>query len=89
MNKVHRYSYFHECHSIHLVNTTLEHDQLFYLVYERMQVSEGNIAPHVWTFRSKITLENLTQKVQEKRIKDQHPILYEFLLAVGFRDRRI
>ena len=62
----------------------LEHDQLFYLVYERMQISEGNVVPHLWTFQSKITLETLTQKVQEKRIKDQHPILYEFLSAVGF-----
>ena len=60
----------------------LEHDQLFYLVYERMQVSEGSIIPHMWTFQSKITLESLTQKIQEKSIKDQHPILYEFLQAV-------
>ena len=60
----------------------LEHDQLFYLVYERMQVSKENIIPHMWTFQSKITLESLTQKVQEKSIKEQHPILHEFLQAV-------
>ena len=39
--------------------------------------------PHMWTFQSKITLENLTQKLQEKSLKDQHPILYEFLQAVS------
>ena len=60
----------------------LEHDQLFYLVYERVQVSKGNLIPHMWTFQSKVTLESLTQKIQEKSIKDQHPILHHFLQAV-------
>lgn len=60
-----------------------EHDQLFYLVYERVQVRQGSIVPHMWTFWSKVTLENLTQKAQEKSIKDLHPILYEFLQAVS------
>ena len=60
----------------------LEHDQLFYLVYERMQVSKGNLIPHMWTYQSKVTLESLTQKVQEESIKEQHPILHHFLQAV-------
>lgn len=60
-----------------------EHDQLFYLVYERIQVSRGSIFPHMWSFQSKITLEDLSQKVQEKSIQDGHPILHEFLQAVN------
>ena len=64
-------------------NIFLEHDQLFYLVYEQMEVSKGSFMPHMWTFQSKITLENLTQKLQEKSLKDQHPILYEFLQSVS------
>lgn len=66
-----------------------EHDQMFYLVYEQMQVSKGDLRPLMWTFHSRITLESFTQKVQEKSIKDQHPILFDFLQAVGYTIKQL
>ena len=62
----------------------LEHDQLFYLVYERMELmNESSIQPHLWTYRSRITLEHLAQTLQEKKMKKDYPILHEFLQAVS------
>ena len=63
---------------------SLEHDQLFFLVYERMELmNQSSMQPHLWTYRSRITLEHLAQTLQEKRMKERHPILYEFLQAVS------
>lgn len=59
-----------------------EHDQLFYLVYERVKVQEGNMDPHLWTYRQRISLEHLGQTLQERELKDRYPILHEFLLMV-------
>ena len=62
----------------------LEHDQLFFLVYEQMElVNKSSIQPHLWTYRSRISLEHLAQTLQEKKMKEKHPILYEFLQAVS------
>ena len=67
-----------------LVSFPSEHDRLFFLVYERVeQINQASIQPHLWTYRSRITLEHLAQTLQEKRMKERHPILYEFLQAVS------
>ena len=59
-----------------------EHDQLFYLVYERVQVVEGSLDPHLWAYRSRITLEHLRQNLQQQNMKKKCPILHAFLQEV-------
>ena len=54
-----------------------EHDPLFYLVYERTPVIKGSLEPHMWGYRPRITLENLTRYMQQQKTK--LPILEEFL----------
>ena len=67
-----------------LVYFCSEHDRLFFLVYERVElVNQSSIQPHLWTYRSRITLEHLAQTLQERKMKERHPILYEFLQAVS------
>ena len=67
-----------------LVSFPSEHDRLFFLVYEHVEVmNQSSIQPHLWTYRSRITLEHLAQTLQEKRMKERHPILYEFLQVVS------
>ena len=71
---------------VHLEGTIhphVDHDKLFYLVYEKMKCAEGSLEPHLWTYRSRITLEHLQQTLQEKRMKEKYPILHEFLQAVS------
>ena len=59
----------------------LDHDPLFYLVYERMgEVVEGSLEPHLWGYRPRITLEHLTRYMQQQ--KKKFPILKEFLKRV-------
>ena len=58
---------------------------MFFLVYERTELmNELSIQPHLWTYHSRITLEHLAQTLQEKKMKEKHPILYEFLQAVSY-----
>ncbi len=59
-----------------------EHDQLFYLVYERVKVKEGNMEPHLWSYRQRISLEHLGQTLQEKKLKEKYPVLHDFLCVV-------
>ena len=59
-----------------------EHDQLFYLVYERVQVVEESLDPHLWAYRSRITLEHLRQNLQQQNMKKKCPILHAFLQKV-------
>ena len=61
---------------------SLEHDQLFYLVYERVQVVEGSLDPHLWAYRFCITLEHLSQTLQQQSMKKKCPILHAFLQEV-------
>ena len=63
--------------------SNLEHDQLFYLVYERMKVSEGSIEPHLWSYRQRVSLDHLGQTLQEKNLREKYPILHEFLQVVS------
>ena len=47
-----------------------------------MKYDEDSLEPHLWTYRSRITLEHLRQTLQEETIRDKHLILYEFLQNV-------
>ena len=59
-----------------------DHDQLFYLVYEKVNVSEDNMQPHLWSYRQRISLEHLGQTLLEKKLKVKYPILHDFLQRV-------
>ena len=59
-----------------------EHDQLFCLVYEHVQVAEGSLDPHLWAYRSRITLEHLRQTLQQQNMRKKCTILYTFLQEV-------
>ena len=63
-------------------HSSSEHDQLFYLVYERVQVAEGSLDPHLWAYRSRITLEHLRQNLQQRNMEKKCPILHAFLQEV-------
>ena len=63
--------------------SSLEQDQLFYLVYEKIRVTKGNLTPHLWTYRSRITLEHLNQTLQQQGKRDKYPILHHFLEKVS------
>ena len=56
--------------------------KLLSLAYEKDQVSEGNIQPHFWSYRQRITLEHLGQTLSESSLKVKYPILHEFLEKV-------
>ena len=59
-----------------------EHDQLFYLAYERVKVDEGKLEPHLWSFRSRITVDHLRSSLmQQKKISVK--ILDAFLQDVS------
>jgi hypothetical protein len=60
-----------------------DHDQLFFLVYEKVKYTQDNLEPHLWTYRSRITLEHLRQSLHDKKLMKSYPILYEFLQAVS------
>jgi len=49
------------------------------LVYERVQVVEGSLDPHLWAYRFCITLEHLSQTLQQQSMKKKCPILHAFL----------
>ena len=57
----------------------IDHNQLFYLAYERVKVSVENMQPHLWSYRQRISLEHLGQTL---KLKDKYPILHEFLQKV-------
>lgn len=58
-----------------------EHDQLFYLVHERVQVTKGSLDPHLWAYHLRITLKHLSLTLQQQNVKN-HPILHAFLQEV-------
>ena len=59
-----------------------EQDRLLYTVYEKSSVAEGSVNPHLWTYRSRITLEHLFQTLQAQDKRKECPILYHFLTEV-------
>ena len=58
-----------------------DQDCLFYVIHEKVSVAPEAFLPHLWTYRSRITLEHLYQILQPQ--KDTYPILYEFLQQVN------
>ena len=61
----------------------VDHDRLFFLVYEKVKYTKDNLEPHLWTYRSRITLEHLRQSLYDKKLTKMYPILHEFLQAVS------
>lgn len=61
-----------------IINDNKE-DHLLDLVYERIPVKEGSLNPHLWTYRSRITLEHLSHTLQQQGMRKRYPILYHFL----------
>ena len=62
----------------------VDHDQLFFLVYEKVKYMKDNLEPHLWTYRSRITLEHLRQSLHNtQKLTKMYPILHEFLQAVS------
>ena len=59
-----------------------DRDRLFYTVYEKSIVNEGSVLPHLWAYRSRITLEHLLQALQTYNKKKECPILHQFLTEV-------
>ena len=64
-------------------HTISEHDQLFYLAYEKVKVDESKLQAHLWTFRQQINLEHLQRAVQSASAKKKIPVLDAFLKAVS------
>ena len=62
----------------------VDHGQLFHLVYEKVKYKEESLEPHLWTYRSRITLDHLRQTLQEEKMRQDYPILSEFLEAVCY-----
>lgn len=56
---------------------------MFYLMYERVQVAKESLEPHLWAYRSQITLEHLRQTLQQQNVKNKCPILCAFLQNVS------
>ena len=72
------------CVAVHF-NCLLEkadRDRLFYTVYEKSSANEGSVLPHLWAYRSQITLEHLLQTLQTYNKKKECPILHQFLTEV-------
>ena len=53
-------------------------------MYEKVKYKEESLEPHLWTYRSRITLEHLRQTLQDEKMKEKYPILSEFLQAVCY-----
>lgn len=60
-----------------------EHDQLLYVLYERVEVPSMDPVLHFWTYRTPFTLAHLMQTLQNKNSNRNFPILYEFLREVS------
>ena len=60
----------------------LEHDDLFFTIYEKLPVHTGDIQPAMWRYRARITLEHLTHALQQNNSKDLF-VLKEFLRVVS------
>ena len=58
------------------------HDDLFFMIYEKISVHAGDIQPAMWRYRSRITLEHLAHALQQNTDKTL-VILKEFLRLVS------
>lgn len=60
-----------------------DHGKLFKVVYETDVGPSGEIHPHIWTYRPRISLEHLKQTLET--MKDtKHLLLKEFLKMVKY-----
>ena len=60
----------------------LEHDALFFMIYEKIPVHAGDLQPGMWRYRARITLEHLAHALQQNADKSL-VILKEFLRLVS------
>ena len=65
-----------------MIWTISDHDQLFYLAYEKVKVDESKLQAHLWTFRQQINLDHLQRTVKAASAKEI-PVLDAFLQAVS------
>ena len=66
----------------------VERGPLFDLAYERVEVRETEIEPHLWSYRQRVSLEHLSQTLQQKKFKEKYPILHSFLQVVNLQHRK-
>jgi len=59
-----------------------EHDDLFFMIYEKLPVRTGDVQPALWRYRARITLEHLSHALQQSTNKSL-AILKEFLRLVN------
>lgn len=56
---------------------------MFSLVYEKMNINEDELEPHLWAFRTPITLEHVTLSIHDlSKAQELYPILLLFLKEV-------
>ena len=66
----------------HLLKNYIDSSELLSTVYEKRSVNEGSFLPHIWAYRSRITLEHLLHTLQTYNKKKDCPILHQFLTEV-------
>ena len=59
-----------------------EHDDLFFMIYEKLPVCTGDVQPALWRYRARITLEHLAHALQQSTNKSL-TLLKEFLRLVS------
>lgn len=52
------------------------------MVYETSTVTSSNIMPHLWIYRPQITIDRVTQSMEQKTASDELKILKKFLSEV-------
>jgi hypothetical protein len=66
-----------EAVNIQLNDKREDNDRLFFTIHERVSVDPNDVLPHLWTYRSRVSLEHLSHTLQIE--KSSYPILHEFL----------
>ena len=66
--------------SVH-VSLSVVNNQLLCVVYERLELVSGLLDPHLWTYRTRITLDHLSLTLQQRGMQEC-PILQQFLKEV-------
>ena len=61
-----------------------EQDRLFYVVYEKLSVEGEGMEPHLWTYRSKVSLEHLShqQDMQSMQRGIQSKMFFYLLVCI-------
>ena len=61
-----------------------DQDRLFYVVYEKLSVEGKGMEPHLWTYRSKVSLEHLSH---QQDMQKKCPILQKFIKEVRLHEQ--